>query len=206
MNAIRPLVGQVLGSLGPSAIAPTCEEALSAWVHLTLQWNERVDLTAARSLEEAVDLLVADAALVSRWIEPGARWVDVGTGAGAPGMGLAMLCSEASLTLVEPMEKRVSFLRTVLGSARRADVMVVRGKGEDIVAKGETFDGAIARATLPPPAWLALGHRLSPSGAVVVLLAREEPPALDGRVIADDVSYLWPLTGASRRAVRYVPG
>ena len=52
----------------------------------------------------------------------------------------------------------------------------------------------------------SLGAALAPAGDVWVLLAREDPPVQPGRVIADDLRYRWPLTGAERRAVRLTPG
>jgi 16S rRNA (guanine527-N7)-methyltransferase len=91
---------------------------------------------------------------------------------------------------------------TVLSAAARPEV--VRGRGEDVVARGGRFDAAVSRATLAPDRWLALGASLAPE--VWVLLAREEPPALEGWAIADDVRYTWPLTKAERRAVRFVRG
>jgi 16S rRNA (guanine527-N7)-methyltransferase len=84
-------------------------------------------------------------------------------------------------------------------------VRLERSKGEDAATRGETWDVAMARATLAPPAWLALGARIvAPGGSVWVLLAKEAAPELDGARIADDVAYAWPHGGASRRAVRYV--
>lgn len=177
-------------------------DRLAGWVELVAQWNQRIDLTAARSPEELVDLMIADALALSSRVQPGARWVDVGTGAGAPGMGLGLLHPGASFTLVEPLTKRVAFLRTVVGTLTTPAVTVVRGRGEDVAGP---FDVAVSRATLAPPDWLALGHRLAPAGDVYVLLARDEPPALAGRAAVDDVSYRWPLTGAPRRLVRYAP-
>ena len=166
-----------------------------------MRWNERVDLTAARSTKELVDLAVADAAVIAPFLPEKARVVDVGTGAGAPGLGIAILRADATVTLVEPLAKRVAFLRTVVGTIRTENVRVMRSRGEEVA---DTFDVAVSRATLAPAEWLALGARLAPQGSVLVLLAREEPPALAGWKIADDVRYLWQLTGAARRLVRFV--
>jgi 16S rRNA (guanine527-N7)-methyltransferase len=103
------------------------------------------------------------------------------------------------MMLVEPLAKRVSFLRTVIGTLSRTDVELVRGKGEEQTG---SWDVAISRATLAPAAWLPLGLGLAP--ATWVLLAREEPPSSATARVDADLAYTWPLTGASRRAVRYV--
>jgi 16S rRNA (guanine527-N7)-methyltransferase len=179
--------------------------ALAGWVSLVKAWNARIDLTAAGSDDELCDLMLADAALLAPRLPHGAPVVDVGSGAGAPGLGIALLRPDLRLTLVEPLQKRVAFLRTAVGlllpPGERPEV--VRARGEDLT-RGLPFAVALSRATLGPLAWLALGSRLAPLGDVWVLLAREAPPAVAGRAVAEDLRYAWPLTGAERRAVRYI--
>jgi 16S rRNA (guanine527-N7)-methyltransferase len=175
---------------------------LCRFLDLVVTWNQRMDLTAARSSDELVDLMLADAALlVQEGIETGRHWMDVGTGAGAPGVALALLAPELRVTLVEPRQKRVSFLRTTLSTLGRGDVRLERRRSEDFPAK--VCDVAVARATLPPPQWLVEGARLA-TGSVWVLLARDPVPALQGYAADREVGYVWPLTGVSRRAVRFV--
>jgi 16S rRNA (guanine527-N7)-methyltransferase len=209
-GALEPLgarwAERLVKAAGTFELEPSAETLtlLAAWLDLLVSWNARVDLTAARSSDELVDLMVADAYCLSRDIPSGARVVDVGSGAGAPGLALGLMRPDLDVTLVEPQQKRVSFLRTVLGSTGRRSVRVVRARGEEIAARGDTFDVAVARATLPPQAWLELGTKLVvPAGAVWVLLAREAAPELSGWRAALDHAYRWPLTGAARRAVRY---
>lgn len=199
-----PLVARVAEALG-APIANDVVARLRTWLDAIASWNARIDLTAARSAEELVDLMVADALVLAPSLPAGSRLVDVGTGAGAPGLAMAVLRPDVSVTLVEPLQKRVAFLRTVVGTLGLA-TRVVRDRGEQLVRRGETFDVAVARATLPPPEWLALGTELAPSGAVWVLLAREAPPEREAWRIEEDRAYVWPLTGAERRAVRYRRG
>jgi len=167
-----------------------------------------MDLTAARGEDELADLMLADAFVLSSRIAPGARVVDVGSGAGAPGLPLALVRPDLRVTMVEPLAKRASFLRTVLGTLDRTDVALLRERGEPVAARVPgTFDVAMSRATLPPPAWLALGTAMvAPGGSVWVLLAREPAPELPGWEVSDDVTYTWPRTGVARRAVRYARG
>jgi 16S rRNA (guanine527-N7)-methyltransferase len=197
---VEERVRTVLAAFGVEAQAAP---PLATWIGLVERWNKKVDLTAARSPEELVDLMLADAALLAGKIDRSARVVDVGTGAGAPGLALGLLRPDLDLTLVEPLQKRVAFVRTVLGSIAVTSVRIERARGDELVRAGRSFDVAISRATLPPPEWLALGALLGRE--VWLLLARDEPPARPGLIIAEDVRYRWPLTGAERRAVRYVP-
>lgn len=198
----RPRIERAVAALG-SSVDPRAIVALEQLLDLVVEWNARVDLTAARDADELVDLYLADALTIAgAGVEPGQRWVDVGSGGGAPGLVLAALAPALVLTLVEPRTKRVAFLRSALGTLGLDKVEVRRARSDALPAGG--WDVAVSRATLAPADWLAEGARLATRG-VWVLLARAEPPALDGWHVERNISYCWPLTGVSRRAVRYAP-
>lgn len=200
--------GTRLGLPDALEIPASARASVSTWLDLLRQWNARIDLTAARTDDELFDLMLADSALLAR-TEPtvllpeGARIVDVGTGAGAPGLALALLRPDLEVTLVEPLTKRISFLRTVVGTLGRTDIVLRRERAEDVAkASPMSWDVAISRATLAPADWVPVALRLAP--VAWTLLAREEPPAIEGARIAEDIRYEWPLTKAVRRAVRHV--
>lgn len=175
--------------------------ACARYLDEVLEWNRRMDLTAARTAEELVDLTVADAAVIAA-ASPDAQgsWVDVGSGAGAPGLVLSMMLPRVRMTLVEPRDKRVAFLRSAIGKYSLVSATVVRGRSDRVPPA--TADVAVSRATLPPKDWLREGARIAKS-SVWVLLAREEPPVDGNLFVEDDVAYEWPLTRVPRRAVRY---
>jgi len=190
-----------------AAFATTLEEraseAIALWLERLQQWNARIDLTAARSEDELVDLMLADAMVLAPRIPAEARVVDVGTGAGAPGLALALLRPDLRLTLVEPLAKRAAFLRTVLGTVERADVVIERRRGEALAGR-RVWDVAVSRATLAPTAWLDLAVTLvRPGGSAWVLLAKDAMPGHSRAVVEEDIGYAWPLTAACRHAVRY---
>lgn len=174
-------------------------ERLAVYLDEAVTWGRRVDLTAARSPEELVDLTLADASVIAAAASRGSQWVDVGSGAGAPGLVIALLRPDLEVALVEPRDKRVAFLRSVAG---RLDLRVTVHRCRSDRLAGGTFDVAVSRATLSPEPWLAEGARLARE-AVWVLLAKGEPPSRAGWWSAVDREYPWPLTGAGRRAVRY---
>jgi len=192
---------RVARSLSAFSLAVSSEvaERLAQYCALAVAWNQRVDLTAARSPDELVDLLLADALAIASVVKPSTqeRWFDVGSGVGAPGIPLALLLP-IHMTLIEPREKRVAFLRTAVGTLARPDITVNRARSDQFPA--QACEVAVSRATLPPPQWLAEGGRLATHG-VWLLLAKAELPEVGGRRIITDLRYHWPLTRAERRAV-----
>jgi len=199
------LVERLLSELGAEA-SKTARAGIDGWLQALDGWRGKVDLTAARSPDELVDLMLADAVVLAQRIPERATVVDVGTGAGAPGLPLALLRPDLRVALVEPKHKRAVLLRTVLGrfavEAKGAlSAEVVQARAEQLA--GRTFDVAMSRATLAPVDWLAMGAGLAPEGEVWVLLARQAQPKLAGWAIEVDLEYRWPLTGAHRRAVCY---
>jgi 16S rRNA (guanine527-N7)-methyltransferase len=173
---------------------------LAAYLDEVVDWNRRIDLTAARSAEELVDITVADAAVIAGATEDAGTLVDVGSGAGAPGLVLAVLLPHTSVTLVEPRNKRVAFLRSVIGKLELSNVKVERARSDRM--PDASFDVAVSRATLSPDAWLVEGARLARRW-VWVLLAEDDPPAHPSARLDLDVRYEWPLTHKRRRGARF---
>jgi 16S rRNA (guanine527-N7)-methyltransferase len=203
--AWAPYLERVAGALAPGGgPAEGFWAAACTLLDLTVAWNQKLDLTAAKSPEELVDLTFADAMALfggGHLSTPG-TWLDVGSGSGAPGLPIALLEPSVRMTLLEPMQKRVAFLRTAVGSLN-LPTQIMRGRSEEMRA-GST-DVAISRATLPPAEWLREGARLA-TREVWVLLAREPPPSLTGWSVQADFSFAWPLTGRHRRLAGFRPG
>jgi 16S rRNA (guanine527-N7)-methyltransferase len=204
-GGFRPLVDRLLSEAGSPGTDHfvSAVPALCRLLDLLVEWNSRLDLTAARTPEELVDLTLADAVALALRHRPGHReWVDVGSGAGAPGLPLALLEPALSMTLVEPRTKRVAFLRSVIGTLGRQDIRVLRERSDALPDK--QWDSAVSRATLPPPEWLREGARLARS-AVWLLIARAEVPLLAGWRLSRCDDYVWPLTGVARKVLSFEP-
>jgi len=196
-------VAEVAAKLAVPAPGEAAARALETWLDALAEWNEKIDLTAAKDARGLVWLMLADAMMLARAMPTGASVVDVGTGAGAPGLALAILRPDLRVTLCEPLGKRAAFLRTVLGALGRTDVLL-EPKRAAALAHGEA-DVAISRATLPPEEWLAVGASLvRPGGSVWVLLAQGPAPALAGWRARDTLAYDDASTGGKKRLVRYV--
>src|SRR3954469_110905 len=198
---IERVLAEVPASCGASLEVPAdALTQLVTWLDLVVTWSERVDLTAARDADTLADLLLADAALLAS-TQPTGSVIDVGSGVGAPAISLAILRPTLTLTLVEPRERRAAFLRTSCGTLSRPDIQLLRKRSMEV--KPGVAELALSRATLPPPLWLREGARLAQRG-VWGLLGQDEPPSLSSWHADLDLSYVWPLTGGRRRAVRYV--
>lgn len=199
-----PLVLQALTALDAERWASSENlAALSELLDRVVTWNVRTNLTSVQSPEALVDLYLADAAVMAMHsLDAPQTWIDVGAGGGAPGLSLAVLQRNLSVTLVEPRAKRVAFLRTVAFALVGGRARVVRGRSEDLPDDG--WEVAVSRATLPPPQWLLEGARLA-QRAVWVLLGQAEAPSMTGWRVTADVRYALPLTGAGRRALCYTP-
>jgi 16S rRNA (guanine527-N7)-methyltransferase len=202
-DAFLPYVARSVAALSAAAAPPAGFEARACrLLDLTVAWNAKMDLTAAKTAEELVDLTFADAlALFGRGKLEAGTWLDVGSGSGAPGLPIALLEPRLSVTLLEPMQKRVAFLRTLVGTLG-IGAQVVRGRAQEM--PDQVSDVSISRATLPPSEWVREGARLA-KREVWLLLAREEPPSCPGWSIRTDFSFEWPLTGRKRRFVAFRP-
>jgi len=197
----RTKIAEIAASLGVT-LPEGAEEKLGVWLGQMVTWNKQVDLTAARSTDELADLMLADGLMLAARVPKGVTVVDIGTGAGAPGLALALARPDLRVTLVEPLAKRVAFLRTVLAAVGREDVNLLRMKIHELRTR---FDVAVARATFPPAEWLVRSVDVLsvPDGCAWVLLAKEPPPEDPDAVLVEDIAYTWPATGVARRAVRY---
>lgn len=149
-----------------SEIAPLCEEfgltldtlsreRLGLYGNLLLEWNEKMNLTAITEPREVLYKHFYDCLLLLKYVKPqkGAFVIDVGTGAGFPGMVLKIVRPDINITLLDGLNKRLVFLSEVLNRlSLTADIRHLRaedgGKDPDL---RESFDIACARAVAPLP-------------------------------------------------------
>lgn len=134
-----------LGALG---LDEAKAETLEAFARLVLEKNKVMNLTAITDEADFARLHLLDsAALLGVEAFAGRRVVDVGTGAGFPGVPLRILCPDVKMTLLDSTAKRVDFLRESCDNLELRDVACVHARAEEFAsAHRETFDLAISRA------------------------------------------------------------
>jgi len=169
---------------GPAAaaqLAPAQLHLISMYIDLLLRWKQRVNLTAIRTPEEIVTRHFGESLFAARHICPactrhtspsssedshGYLLVDLGSGAGFPGLPIKIWTPETRVTLIESNHKKVAFLREVIRALTLTDIDVFPGRAEDFPSKANTltlraverFDPTlpIAVSLLAPIATLAL--------------------------------------------------
>ena len=173
---------------------------------LASAWGARIDLTAARDETHLAEILFLDAAMLiqSDWLSVGCGWVDVGAGAGAPSIPLALHRTGHRATLVEPRRKRAAFLRSAIGTldlVDRVSVLEQRVSLEAPALSGAPFEVALSRATFAPDKWRALGSVLA--SEVWVFTAGSELAEEAGLGLRRRIDYRVPSTSAPRSILAY---
>ncbi len=135
------------------------------------KWNKKVNLTAIRDGGEMITGHLLDS-LVARPFLVGERVLDVGTGAGFPGLPLAIVEPQRHFVLVDSNNKKIQFVQHVAGLLGLGNVAAVRARTEDY-APGERFDTVVARAVAALPRLLEIaGHHVGEGGVFVALKGR----------------------------------
>ena len=136
-----------------SALSPAQLDLLDRYAELLVDYNQKVNLTAITSPEGIEDRHFADSLLFAAQPEVSGKVVDVGTGAGFPGVVAKIYKPDLALTLMEPTGKRVDFLKYLCGELGLTGVEFAKERAEEAARKvwREQFDVACARAVAALP-------------------------------------------------------
>lgn len=183
MTFPRALFEKALAEIGLSLPAETVDR-FARYFDLLAAWAERINLTAIRDPEEIVLKHFVDSLLALPALEEARSLLDVGAGAGLPGLALALARPDLRVTLVESKGKKAAFLRQAIRTlpAPNANVWEERIERIEPAAGAESrFDAAIQRAALGPEEFLEVVRPWLAPGGVAVLM---QGP--DGRAPAED--------------------
>ena len=133
-------------------------ERFEIYHRLLAEWNEKMNLTAITDPGEVAQKHFADSLAALPYLKPGMQVVDVGTGAGFPGVPLLIMEPRLTLTLADSLQKRLTFLDALLQELGLSAALV-HGRAEDLGQNRlyrERFDAAVSRAVASLPVLLEL--------------------------------------------------
>ena len=119
------------------------------YMKLLLEWNEKINLTAIIEPKEVIIKHFIDSLTISKYIPQGATFVDMGTGAGFPGIPLKIYRKDIKITLVDSLNKRIKFLDEVIKKLNLEDIETIHSRAEEFGRNSkyrERFDVATSRA------------------------------------------------------------
>jgi 16S rRNA (guanine527-N7)-methyltransferase len=141
---LNSLISEGLDELGYEN-DPLLIEKLEIYLATLKKWNRVYNLTAIDEDSEIIVKHFLDSLSVNQYIQNSGRILDVGTGAGFPGLILALFNSDKSFVLVDGVSKKISFLQEMIGKLNLKNVIAVHTKVEQYNV-AEQFDIIISRA------------------------------------------------------------
>jgi len=181
---------------GPGAVSQ-----LADFVGLLAKWNRVYNLTAVRSVPDMVVRHVLDSLAVVPYLKEGSL-LDVGTGAGLPGLPLAIVCPQLAVTLLDANAKKLRFVRQAVAELSLANAVVVQARMQEY-QPARAFDMVISRAVSSLEELYGLAqHLLAPGGRMLFMkgtLPHEEMAAFaSGRETLQSVRLQIPGLEAER--------
>lgn len=136
--------------LGISLSDKQIEQFLN-YYELLVEWNSFMNLTAITDFDEVILKHFVDSISLCKYIsfQKGDTLIDIGTGAGFPGIPIKIICPDCKITLLDSLNKRINFLNTVIEKLELTDIITIHGRAEDIAKvkeHRENYNYAISRA------------------------------------------------------------
>lgn len=170
-----------------------------------VKWNQAFNLTAVRDPEQMMIRHILDSLSLVPWVRPG-RLLDVGTGAGLPGVVLAVVCPDLQVTCVDGNGKKIRFIRQMAMELKLNSVTPVQARAEDFTG---SFDQITSRALATLADMIGwTEHLLAPNGEWLAMKGQypqAEIAALPAAIVVREVVPLKvPGLVAERHCVRMV--
>jgi 16S rRNA (guanine527-N7)-methyltransferase len=165
--------------------APEDRHRFQQYLDLFLRWNRTHRMTALGSPTAVVRELFIDSLLFLPLLPPGSlAVVDIGAGAGIPGLPLRLAAPRLALTLVEARRKRVSFLRAARRELALEDVAIEEGRAEELVKRkpglAGAFDVVVVRAVGPAPILRSIAFKYLKVGGILLISGSPAPMPQEG--------------------------
>lgn len=137
-----------------------------------ITWNEKINLTAIVEPEEIIKKHFIDCLAILKYVEKGNKIIDVGTGAGFPGIPLKIAEPSLNITLLDSLNKRINFLNQIISKINLKNIKAIHSRAEEYVTKEtrETYDIAVSRAVAELPTLLEyLMPYVKPNGICICM-------------------------------------
>ena len=181
---------QINEALTPYGVLPAPEltVGIRTFIELLLKWNKAMSLTSVTELEQILAFHFGESlfALPMLPVEK-SRLADVGSGAGFPGIPLAMARPSLEVTLIEPNAKKFAFLSEVIRQLGLRNVIAFRGRTSDLQSSDEGFEIVTARAVGQFNELIGWAKGKLTSGGKLLLWTGSE----DAEKIAGDTRIKW---------------
>lgn len=154
------------------------------------RWNARINLTSVRDDAAVVPAHILDSLAVRPWIE-GTRTIDVGTGAGFPGLPLAIAAPDIMFELLDSSGKKIAFVQHMIGVLNIRNAVAVKARVEHY-APATRFDTVVTRAFAAIPEILKLsGHLVGENSVLLALKGKYPHDELRQLNDMNELSALW---------------
>jgi 16S rRNA (guanine527-N7)-methyltransferase len=196
-------------------VPPAALPLLERFADRLLAWNRKVNLTRITAPAEVAEKHLVDALLLLPAIAGARTLLDVGSGAGIPGVPLACARTDLEVTCCDSVTKKVAFVKAV---SAELDVKVrafaVRAEGDPDRERLPRADAVVSRALAEPEAWVPLGAAyLADGGVLIGMLGREadrarleETGRRSGLVLEGLDTFVLPVSGSARAIARWRRG
>ena len=179
-----------------SSLSPSSLISLSLYLSELDHWRQRFNLTGQLAAADLVDHALESLVPADLLLRSGSL-IDIGSGAGFPGVPLAILSPDIPVTLLEPRARRAAFLRHVVRALPLPNTRVEESRIEDV--GGQTFGAAATRAVGQLGRILGNAPFLEPGG--LLLLWTTEPDERAQELPAFELEVVRPVPGSRRRVV-----
>lgn len=122
------------------------------YMNLLLEWNEKINLTAIIEPREVILKHFVDSLTIAKYIKDDEKLIDVGTGAGFPGIPLSIVKENTDIVLLDSLNKRINFLEEVKENLKLENITTIHGRAEEFgknKKERETYDISTSRAVAP---------------------------------------------------------
>lgn len=198
-------------------LQPHHAEQFAAYALELIRWNQKINLTAITDPEEVAIKHFADCLFPARIIPDGSKLIDIGSGAGFPGIVLKIIKPSLKITLIEASHKKVSFQKHIIRLLNLKDIEAYHIRAEDAAKNpnfSALFDAVICRAFSSADIFVSTALPfLNKSGRIIAMMGKfseKEMQLVKDSELSYNLSariekYVLPIIEADRTIVSFIP-